>query len=108
MVNTLCLFTSPTEVMQDATHWPLTITVQARHWPSPQPNFVPVKCKSSRSTSSNGRSGAVVRVCNFPFKIKLISASISSSQKRLTTHNNNELSAHSGQRGKKNHLISTL
>ena len=34
---------------------PFNSTVQARHWPSPQPYLVPVSFSSSRRTSSKGR-----------------------------------------------------
>jgi hypothetical protein len=51
-------------------------TVQARHWPSPQPYFVPVSCKSSRSTSSNGRCGSVETVRDCPLTVKVILESI--------------------------------
>ncbi len=69
---------SPTEVMQEGVLSPSINTVQARHWPSPQPNFVPVNCKSSRNTSSKDRSGSVVTVCGLPFRVKLILVSINS------------------------------
>ena len=45
---------------------PSSSTVQARHWPSPQPYLVPVSSRSSRSTSSSGRSGSVVTLLGWP------------------------------------------
>src|SRR5687768_13832437 len=44
-------------------------TVQARHWPSPQPYFVPVNLRSSRITSSSGRSGSVSTTRSRPFTV---------------------------------------
>ena len=55
---------------------PFIKTVQARHWPSPQPYLVPVSCKSSRRTSSNGRWGSVVTVRDLPLTVKVMVASI--------------------------------
>src|SRR5205807_9923028 len=63
-------------VRQEGTALPFTNTVQARHWPSPHPNFVPVKARSSRRTSSNGRCGSVVMVRDCPLILKVIVASI--------------------------------
>src|ERR1035441_3256768 len=55
---------------------PLISTVQARHWPSPQPYFVPVSCRSSRSTSSSGRCGSVETVRDCPLTVNVIFESI--------------------------------
>src|SRR5690349_15223300 len=53
-------------------------TVHAPHRPSPQPNFVPVKCRSSRRTSSKGRSGSVVIVRASPLTVRCMVLSMAS------------------------------
>src|SRR5215813_6000663 len=58
MVVTLLPATSLTGVEQDRVAAPFTCTVQAPHRPLPQPNFVPVRFRSSRSTQSNGVCGS--------------------------------------------------
>ena len=55
-------------------------TMQAPHLPSPQPHFVPVSFKSSRSTSSKGRWGSVVTVAGRPFTVNVKVLSICVSQ----------------------------
>src|SRR6185437_3138487 len=72
----LCLSASETAVVHDAMLFPFIRTVQARHWPSPQPYLAPVNCNSSRRTSSNGRCGSVITVRDFPFTVKVMVASI--------------------------------
>ena len=64
-------------VRQEKTRLPSTSTEQAPHWLSPQPYLAPVSCRSSRRTSSNGRSGSVVTVRRWPFTVKFIVASAS-------------------------------
>src|SRR4051794_6533953 len=66
------LSASPTGVRQEATLFPLSKTVHARHWPSPQPYFAPVSWKSSRKTSSKGRSASVLTVRDLPLMVKEI------------------------------------
>ncbi len=39
-----------TGVEHERTAWPSRWTVQAPHWASPQPNFVPVSARSFRRT----------------------------------------------------------
>ena len=46
--------TDSTITAQERTGWPSRCTVQAPHNPAPQPNFVPVKPRLSRSTHSSG------------------------------------------------------
>jgi hypothetical protein len=53
-------------VTQDRTGSPLTWTVQAPHWAMPQPNLVPVRPSSSRSTHSSGVSGAAFTATALP------------------------------------------
>src|SRR2546426_574364 len=48
----------PTGSEHDRTASPLTSTVQAPHWPIPQPYFVPVNPIESRRTHSSGVSGS--------------------------------------------------
>src|SRR5262245_40876975 len=62
-------------VRQEKTRVPSTSTEQAPHWLSPQPYLAPVRCSSSRSTSSNDRPGSVVTARRWPFTVKLIVAS---------------------------------
>src|SRR5262245_5087706 len=62
-------------VRQEKTRVPSTSTEQAPHWLSPQPYLAPVRCSSSRNTSSNGRVGSVVTVRRRPFTVKFIVAS---------------------------------
>src|SRR4051812_11774817 len=45
-------------VMHDRVAFPSISTVQAPHWPSPQPYLVPVMSRSSRNTLSRLRSGS--------------------------------------------------
>ena len=49
-----CPFTCAIIVMQAWTALSSSSTVQVPHSPSPQPRFVPVRCRSSRSTSTAG------------------------------------------------------
>ena len=59
MVTILRPSAARTVVTQETAGLPSRSTVHDPHWPSPQPYFVPVNPKSSRSTSSRGRSGSV-------------------------------------------------
>src|SRR5665213_1271959 len=59
-------------VRQDRTGRPSRSTVQAPHWPSPHPYFVPVRSSSSRKTYNSGRSASPSTECRIP----LISSSI--------------------------------
>src|ERR1035438_7131647 len=49
--------TAPTLVRHDFVATPSTSTVHAAHCPSPQPNLVPVRSRSSRRTLGSVRSG---------------------------------------------------
>src|SRR6476646_4580740 len=57
MVVTARSRTAPTGSMQERTGLPSTCTVHAPHCAMPQPNFVPVMPRTSRSTQSSGISG---------------------------------------------------
>src|SRR5260370_20487426 len=56
MVTTRFPSTAPTLVRQDFVATSFTNTVHAAHCPSPQPNFVPVRSRSSRRTLRRVRS----------------------------------------------------
>src|SRR5689334_10834506 len=71
MVTISLLLTLEAASRQDVTGLPSMRTVQARHWPSPQPYLVPVRCKSSRSTSRRERSGSVSTVLTLPLMLRL-------------------------------------
>src|SRR5258708_24284036 len=58
MVVTFLPATSETAVWQERTACPSRCTVQAPHNPAPQPYFVPVSCRCSRTTHSSGVCGA--------------------------------------------------
>src|SRR3954470_16618798 len=59
-------------VRQENTALPSTTTVQAPHWPRPQPNFAPLSARSSRSTYSRGVAGSASMACACPFTVKVI------------------------------------
>ncbi len=71
-----------TGIRQLFTGSPSTSTVQAPHSPSPQPSFVPVRPKSSRSTSINRRNGGPSNAR----RLRLTMKSISPCSYRSTTH----------------------
>src|SRR5262245_23496959 len=58
--------TVETCVWHDRTGEPSPCTVQAPHWPMPQPNFVPFMCSVSRRTQSSGMSPGVSTECVSP------------------------------------------
>ena len=51
-----------TGVWHDRTGRPRRCTVQAPHWPMPQPNFVPLRFRTSRITHSRGMSAGTSTV----------------------------------------------
>src|ERR1041385_6058923 len=59
---------------QESTGFPSTSTVQVPHSPSSQPCFVPVRPRSSRSTSSSVLWGAKATSTGSPFSSKAIFA----------------------------------
>src|SRR5436190_5445083 len=69
MVSTFLPRTSSMEVRQEGTGLPSISTVQARHWPSPQPNLVPVRPRSSRSTSRSERLASVETLRGLPLRL---------------------------------------
>src|SRR5579862_9422521 len=52
--------------------WPLIWTVQAPHSATPQPNFVPVRPTTSRSTQSSGVSRSISSWCCVPLTLIVI------------------------------------
>src|SRR3954452_24951443 len=72
MVVTFWPDTEPIGVWQERTAWPFRCTVQAPQSALPQPNFVPVMPSVSRSTQSNGVSGATSTLVLFPFTLNEI------------------------------------
>src|SRR5688572_3810695 len=69
MVATCRVPTVDTLVRQARVAVPFTRTVQAPHWPTPQPNLVPFILRTSRSTHSRGMSGGTSTVCVRPFTL---------------------------------------
>src|SRR5262249_42124769 len=63
--------TSPREVRQDLRGVPSTSTVQAPHWPSLQPYFVPVRSSCSRRTQRRGDWESASTFCDLPLTSKL-------------------------------------
>jgi hypothetical protein len=73
--------------MQERVASPLMCTVQAPQRAIPQPNFVPVIFRTSRSTQRSGISGLTsVSVWDFPFNMKVMAMGSSSS--RWISYNN--------------------
>ncbi len=70
MVVTFLPATLEMGVMQERVASPLMCTVQAPHSAMPQPNFVPVMLRVSRSTQSKGMSGLTSTVCGFSVQSK--------------------------------------
>src|SRR6266545_1875589 len=72
MVVTLAPATDRSGVMQDRMARPSRCTVQAPHWPMPQPNLVPVRPSSSRMTQSSGESSGLRAVTVRPLSLKVV------------------------------------
>src|SRR5450631_34193 len=62
--------TSATGTEQERTASRFTITVQAPHKPSPQPNLVPVSPRSLRNTQSSMRSSSTFTLAGLPLSVK--------------------------------------
>src|SRR6185312_4649317 len=62
--------------------WPSTSTVQAPHCAMPQPNLVPVRPRTSRSTQSRGMSSLTATSCSFPFTFSFMVLTSPDRQKR--------------------------
>ena len=63
IVSTATPSRPPTGTRQDRVASPFRCTVQAPHCAMPQPNFVPVRPSSSRSTHKSGVSGSTSSAC---------------------------------------------
>src|ERR1051325_11155366 len=72
MVVTFLPAASLAEVWQERTATPSTCTVQAPHRPAPQPNLVPVICRCSRMTQSNGVSLSTSTCLAWPLTVSAI------------------------------------
>src|SRR5262245_16287320 len=72
MVTTSAPSRVSTEVTQERRGSPLTCTVQAPHWATPQPNLVPVRPCTSRRNHSNGIDGSPSYSTGVPFTVSLI------------------------------------
>src|SRR5262245_59681015 len=68
----------PTGVTQDRIARPRASTVQAPHWPSPQPNLGPRRLRSSLSMYSSGVAGSVSTVCARPLTVSVMVAILTS------------------------------
>src|SRR5262249_19978096 len=67
--SSVVIVASPTVctwVWHERTARPRTCTVQAPHWPMPQPNFVTFSPTASRMSQSRGISAGTSTVCDFP------------------------------------------
>ncbi len=69
MVVTFLPATFDTAIWHERIALPSIWTVQAPHRPEPQPNFVPVSFRCSRTTQSNGVSGSASTVAALPFTV---------------------------------------
>ena len=72
MVVTLALESVEIGRRQENSALPLICTVQAPHWPTPQPYLVPVIFRCSRSTHSSGVSGCAVTVWRLPLTVSVV------------------------------------
>src|SRR3989442_8067320 len=64
--------TPDTGIRQENMRSPSICTMQAPHWPAPQPNLVPVNFSSSRSTHNNRVSSGAATLTGLPLTVKLI------------------------------------
>src|SRR5271155_1056820 len=71
IVVTFLLATSDSWVMHERTALPSIWTVQAPHNPAPQPNFVPVSFKCSRTIQSNGVSASASTLAAAPLIVNV-------------------------------------
>src|SRR5882762_7949405 len=83
MVVTFLPATLEIAVIQERVASPLICTVQAPQSAMPQPNFVPVMFRVSRSTHSRGMSGLTSTVCALPFRVKVMAMETSLQQTNI-------------------------
>src|SRR3954469_24785631 len=72
MVVTARVPTVETGVTHERTATPSMWTVQAPHNPDPQPNFAPLRSRTSRSTHSRGVASSTSTVLVVPFTVKVM------------------------------------
>src|SRR5213596_3548837 len=60
-----------TVVWHERTALPRRCTVHAPHWPRPQPNLVPRRSSTSRSTQSSGMSAGTSTVKDLPLTLSV-------------------------------------
>src|SRR5580704_4307932 len=72
MVVTFLPATIATGVWHERIALPSRCTVQAPHMPAPQPYFVPVSLRCSRTTHSSGVSGPASTVAGLLLTVKVI------------------------------------
>src|SRR5580693_10264185 len=72
MVVTFLPATIATGVWHERTALPSRCTVQAPHMPAPQPYFVPVSLRCSRTTQSSGVSGPASTTAGLLLTVKVI------------------------------------
>src|SRR5690606_26518782 len=65
------LAAAETGIRHDRMGWPPRWTVQAPHWPMPQPYLVPRSASTSRSTQRRGMSGGTSTVAGCPLTIRV-------------------------------------
>jgi len=70
-------------VMQERVASPLIWTVQAPQSAMPQPNFVPVMFRVSRSTQSSGMSGLTSTDWGLPFRVEVMAMETSLQQRNI-------------------------
>src|SRR6478735_5674806 len=71
MVTIFCPATESAGVRQERVALPRSKTVQAPHWPSPQPYLVPVRPSRLRRTESKDSPGTHSVLCSTPFTIRM-------------------------------------
>src|SRR6186997_3690453 len=68
-------------VEHDRTALPARCTVHAPHWAMPQPNLVPFRLRTSRSTHNSGMSPGTSTVVAFPFTVRVNGIALTLSRK---------------------------
>jgi hypothetical protein len=71
MVVTFLLPTIATGIRQERAGTPSTCTVQAPHWPAPQPYLVPTKPSVSRRAHSSGVSSSTSTARGLPLMLRV-------------------------------------
>src|SRR3954470_16027107 len=77
MVATFLPATADSGVWHERTGWPSMCTVHAPHSAAPQPNLVPVRPSSSRTTHSSGVSGSACEATALPLRLKFTAIGLS-------------------------------